>query len=72
MSGGNPAVDFNEFEKYSMHILRSPNIKTVKPEVNTISDKYQYKDKFILNDVLSDVKLNKTPDTMKKIFTPTI
>ena len=52
MSGGNPAVDFNEFENYPMHILIPPNIETGKQEIKMIANKYQYKDKFIIYNTL--------------------
>ena len=39
-----------------MHIIRPPNNETGEPELNIISDRYQYKDKFILNNELSDLK----------------
>ena len=41
-----------------MHLLRPPNIENGEPEINTIDNKYQYKDKFILNNKLIDLKRN--------------
>ena len=65
MPGGNLSVDFNGFEKYSLHVLRLPNTETGESEINMISEKYQDNDKFILNNALSDVKRNQTPGTIK-------
>ena len=56
MVGGKSAVEFNGFGKYSMPILRPPNIETSEPEIKNISDKYQDKDNFILKNIISDVK----------------
>ena len=56
VEGGKPAVDFNEFENYPMCILIPSNIEAGEPEINMIDDKYQYKDKFILNIKLIDLK----------------
>ena len=39
-----------------MHILIPPNIETSEPEINMIANKYQYKDKFILNNTIIDLK----------------
>ena len=66
MSGGNPEVDFNVFENYSMHVLRPPNIETGEPELKIVSDKYQYKDKFILKNQISGVKWNQISGTIKE------
>ena len=52
----NPAVDFNIFEIYYMHVLRPPNIETLERQLKIIADKYQDKDKFIFNDAISYVK----------------
>ena len=56
MEGGKPAVDFNEFENYPMYILIPSNTEAGEPDINMIDDKYQYKDKFILNIKLIDLK----------------
>ena len=62
LAGGKSAVEFNGFGKYSMPILRPPNIETSEPEIKNISDKYQDKDNFILKNIISDVKWNLIPD----------
>ena len=56
VSVGNPAVDFNGFENYSMHVLRPKIIETDEPGLNMVSGIYQDKYKFILNNALIDVK----------------
>ena len=48
-----------------MHILIPPNIENGEPEIKTIDNKYQYKDKFIINSTLIDLKLNQITDTIK-------
>ena len=44
-----------------MHFLITSNNKNVEPELNTIADKYQDKDKSILNNSLSGVKMKNYP-----------
>ena len=65
MVGSKTAVYFNEFENYDMQVLRPPNIETGGPERKMISEKYQDKDKFILNNSLSDLKWNQISDMIK-------
>ena len=54
MAGVKPAVDFNLFYNYFIHVLITSNIDTGEPELKLFSNKYQYKDSFILNNALSD------------------
>ena len=53
-----------------MHILIPPNIENGEPEIKTIDNKYQYKDKFIINNTLIDLKLNQITDTIKEADPP--
>ena len=48
-----------------MHILIPSKIEAGEPELNTIYYKYQYKDKFMLNHSLIDIKRNKIIDVIK-------
>ena len=69
MAGGNPKVDFNVFENYSVCILRPLNIETGDPELKIIAEKNQDKDKFILKNSLINSKLNQTIDMMEETET---
>ena len=53
-----------------MHILIPPNIENGEPEIKTIANKYQYKDKLIINNTLIDLKWNQITDTIKKADPP--
>ena len=61
----NPTVELNLFQNYYVHILIPPNIETGEPVLKIIHDKFQYKDNLILNNSLSDEKLNQIPDMIK-------
>ena len=37
--GGYPAVNFNRFDNYSMHVIRLQSIETVKSELNMVDEK---------------------------------
>ena len=56
MAGGNPAVYFNELEKYFMHVLIPQKTVTGDPEPRIVTDKYKDKNNFLLNNTLGDVK----------------
>ena len=63
-------MDINVFDKYAMNVLRPPNIETGETELNMISDKYQDKDKFILNNEFGDTEWIQITDMIKVIETP--
>ena len=62
VTGGNPALYFNGFENYFTHVLIPPNIESGETEINIVSDKHQYKDKFIVNNRISNIKWNQITD----------
>ena len=70
VSGGNPTVYFNGFGNYTMNFLIPLNIENCEIEVNMIIDKYQEKDKFILNNVIGDSKLIHVHNIIKEINLP--
>ena len=51
-----------------MYILIPPNIETGRTELKTISDKYQDKDNFLLNNEISDEKGNQITDMIKETY----
>ena len=53
-----------------MHILIPPKIETGKPEIKMIVNDYKYKDKFILNNTLIDLKWSQITDTIKETDPP--
>ena len=68
--GGNPAVDFDGFDSYALHILRLPNIGTGDSELKMIDEKYQGNDEFILTNALIDAKCYQIPDVIEETDPP--
>ena len=58
-------MDFNVFYNYVMQAVIALNIETGEPELKIISYKYQDKDRFDLNNSLSDLKWNQIPNMIK-------
>ena len=52
-----------------MHILIPPKIETGEPEIYMIANKHQYKDSFILNNTLIDLKWSQITDIIKETDT---
>ena len=53
-----------------MHVLRPPNIETGEAALKIINEKYQDKDKLILNNSLIDAKWNPINITIKEADHP--
>ena len=56
-SGGwKPTVDFNLFDNYAIHTLRTQNTESGEPETKNIGEKYQDNNEFIIhNDLINEI-----------------
>ena len=55
-----------------MHVIIRLYIETVKIELKIISEKYQKKNNFTLNNAFCDARLIQTPDMIKEIDPPVL
>ena len=59
-------MDFNVYENNSKNILRPTNIENGETELKMIFEKHQYNDELIINNSLSDVRLNQVTAMINK------
>ena len=59
MVGVKPTLELDWFDNYSVQIMIPLNTKSGKPDLNIIYEKYQDKDKSILNNSLSGKNVTK-------------